>query len=69
MCKYCKRLKELKDLDKKSYDEIIHFWKLRDKKARDLVSYLYIMLISDGANTRFIHKQVVDFLDCKYIGK
>lgn len=37
MCKYCKNLKRIKDLDKEEYLRIIKRWRNRDLKARKLL--------------------------------
>lgn len=63
MCKYCKRLKELIDLDKKEYERVINAWKRRDLKARKLVADLYLRLHTVGIFADYKHDEIVSFLD------
>lgn len=44
MCKYCKSLKRIKDLDENEYKKIIHHWRLRDLEARKLLGWCVVQL-------------------------
>lgn len=69
MCKYCKRLKELKDLEKKSYEEIIHYWRVRDLTARQLVADLVQLQVFDLDTQYSLLKKAKEFVSCNYVGK
>lgn len=75
MCKYCKRLKQLKDLDEKRYKEIINDLKRRDFKARKLAEralvYIYSLdyIESDNGDYNGLEKALMDFILCSYVGK
>lgn len=69
MCRYCKKLKQIKDLREEQLQDCIDSWKRRDKQARILVSKLYGMLLYDGVDVIFVCKEVDDFLNTEWIGK
>lgn len=46
MCKYCKKLKELKDFDENLYVAIIRKWKRREEKARHLLERTQEMILN-----------------------
>ena len=67
MCKYCKRLKELRDLDAKQYEKTIRAWQRRDLTARNLVTWMYCML---GPDEKLVFRsRVNEFINCDYVGK
>lgn len=69
MCKYCKRLKELKDLDKKSYEQIINFWRARDKEARDIIRAYMLATTYDLLVSKKIADKAWRFCFTDYVGK
>lgn len=72
MCKYCKRLKELKDLDTKEYKKIISMWRERDKKSCDLlfdcVRLFHALPVPYNVYHDIEHK-ILSFLEVDYLGK
>ena len=68
MCKYCKRLKQLKDLDEKRYKEIISAWRSRDRRMQDLLE-AFTAVESDDPVYRVLVRSAKAELSKNYVGK
>lgn len=68
MCKYCKNLKRIKDLDENYYQEIIKAWQLHSRKAEIIIEELFLLLeyknVNHGAAYERLHQKA-----CKWLGK
>lgn len=77
MCKYCKKLKELNDLDKKEYGKIVRMWRQRDYKARKIMSRLVDVYIDEffgdkifsATNKADIFSEVYKFVHSDWSGR
>lgn len=72
MCKYCKNLKRIKDLEEKEYKKIIDKWRFRDKEARDLLFNCVRLFHAFPVpyNVYEVHERnILSFLDKNFLGK
>lgn len=73
MCKLCKKLREIKDLDENRYLKIIRTWRQRDYKARKLMSRLLDVLFDDPSLSEYnrdcIIAEVLNFIHSSWTGK
>lgn len=71
MCRYCKNLKRLKDLDEKEYLKIINQWRERDRKARGLIYWLMLEVQepSDRVLADVLVRKAKSFLSENFVGK
>lgn len=67
MCIYCKKLKEIKELEKKQYETIIKAWKNRDYNARSIIRNLAQLQIFDIKTQKEILTEANEFLNCNYV--
>lgn len=67
MCRYCKNLKRLKDLDEKEYQRIIQRWRLRDLRARNIIKKLVQLQILSLNAQRCLLDEADEFVRCKCI--
>lgn len=66
MCKYCKRLKELKDLDEKRLLALVRMWKRRAEKADDILSdvldvFSYSFRFPVMYDVQLLHEEIEKF--------
>ena len=70
MCKYCKKLKEIKDLEESRYLSIIDSWKRRDRYARKLVElFAYNFEHLDLKSQLDLLVQADHFINTTFVGK
>lgn len=63
MCRYCKKLKEIKDLEQKEYVRIINSWRRQDYKARKLIDDMVSFLNSDSDDEVLMVIKAMDLVD------
>lgn len=63
MCRYCKNLKRLKDLDEKGYKKIINKWRNYAKRQDKLLSEALDILDFYAANGYLPNSKSVDISD------
>ena len=69
MCKYCKRLKKIKELDENYYKQVISAWKRRDMQACNLIKNLVQIQVFSLETQRALLNEANDFIHCNWVGK
>lgn len=81
MCKYCKNLKLIKDLEEERLNKIINSWRRRDYHACNLLRECWLRLSRSSVKNflratspgeldiDYILKEIIDFISADWIGK